>query len=77
MIEFILHFPGYCNPGTSFNCGDNTCNPLAYRCDGRPDCQTEEDEKNCIKPNTCQEWWNAGYRENGMYTIRKYIIDIA
>ena len=68
-LYFILQ--GSCNPSTSFSCGDNTCIPLAYRCDGVHDCLSEKDEDNCIKPDTCQEWWDAGYRENGIYKICK------
>ena len=62
---------GTCNPSTAFNCGDYTCIPLEYRCDGVPDCQSGEDEIYCVSPETCQEWWNTGYRENGIYKIRK------
>lgn len=71
-IVYTFSYPlGTCNPSTAFNCGDYTCIPLEYRCDGVPDCQSGEDEINCVSPETCQEWWNAGYRENRIYKIRK------
>ena len=64
---------GSCNSSTSFSCGDYTCIPLSYQCDGVPDCQTELDEKYCDAaiPHTCQDWYNVGYRENGIYKICK------
>ena len=73
-IYLFVSSLGSCNRSTAFNCGDYTCIPLAYRCDGVPDCQTTEDESNCVEPTTCQEWWNAGYRENGMYKICRYLV---
>ena len=58
-----------------FRCGSQgniVCIPLMYKCDGVPDCESGDDEANCISPNTCQEWWDAGYRTNGKYKIGKY-----
>ena len=73
-VKMYCKLSGSCNPSTSFWCdsyGDFPCIPLQYRCDGLPDCRSEQDEINCA--NTCQEWWDAGYRESGMFKICKYM----
>ena len=44
-----------------------------YVCDGTADCVSGEDEWNCDLPESCNAWWEAGYREPGMYSIREYI----
>ena len=32
-----------------------------------------EDERDCTLPNSCQEWWDAGYQNNGVYVICEFI----
>ena len=32
-----------------------------------------EDEQGCTLPNSCQEWWDAGYHNSGVYTICEFI----
>ena len=31
-----------------------------------------EDERDCTLPNSCQEWWDAGYQTSGIYTICEF-----
>ena len=65
-------FPDTCNSSTSFLCENNgnfKCVSLMYKCDGITDCQSGEDENDCEKPDTCQGWWDAGYRTSGIYEI--------
>jgi hypothetical protein len=31
-----------------FSCGDDSCVPLSYRCDGDNDCTDETDELDCV-----------------------------
>ena len=59
-----------CNDGNSFRCGFTHCIPKSFLCDGIADCAGREDEDNCQYPNTCQEWWKAGYHNSGVYDIR-------
>lgn len=59
-----------CNNGTSFLCLDRKCIPNIQVCDGVWDCDAGDDEKDCLFPNTCQEWWNAGYTSSGQYKVR-------
>ena len=89
IVRYVYHFSGHfavnsilfsfisgsCNPMTALSCGDYTCIPLPYQCDGTPHCLSGDDEKNCMEPTTCQEWWNAGYRQSGVYKIRKNLND--
>ncbi|XP_071482925.1 scavenger receptor cysteine-rich domain-containing protein DMBT1-like [Diadema antillarum] len=41
---------GSCSRG-QFRCQDGSCIPSAWRCDGKQDCGTEEDEDNCHSGN--------------------------
>lgn len=50
--------PGHCNAG-QWACGDGTCIPEAWRCDGNDDC--DDDELNCGAPPTCAaDQWTCG-----------------
>ena len=60
-----------CNEGTSFLCGIFSCIPKSLVCDGFADCPGAIDETNCQKPTSCVEWWEAGYRESGVFQISK------
>ena len=48
------------------------CIPHVYVCDGIVDCTDGRDEYDCHTPNSCQEWWDAGYQDSGVYNICKY-----
>ena len=61
-----------CNNGSSFLCDDDKCIPTSHVCDGIPDCVSGVDENQCVVPDTCQEWWSAGYQNSGMYKVCKY-----
>ena len=58
-----------CNQGTAFLCGGFYCIPKALICDGVTDCPGGIDEADCYQPKSCMEWWNAGFKENGLYKI--------
>ena len=65
-----------CNYGNSFRCGYTHCIPNGYKCDGITDCMDGEDERDCTLPNSCQEWWDAGYQTSGIYTICEFTNNI-
>ena len=58
-----------CNDGASFLCDDIKCIANGQICDGVTDCENGQDEMGCIVPETCQEWWNAGYKTSGTYKV--------
>lgn len=58
-----------CNDENSFLCGLTKCIPSSFVCDGLVDCPGGRDEENCPSPNSCQEFWNAGYEDSGEYRI--------
>ena len=70
-LMFIILVATNCNNGNSFRCGPDRCIPKVFKCDGMIDCLNGEDEVGCQFPNSCQEWWDAGYHENGIYPMSK------
>ena len=70
-LMFIIVVAINCNNGNSFRCGPDRCIPKVFKCDGIVDCFNGEDEVGCQFPSSCQEWWDAGYHENGMYAMSK------
>ena len=56
----------YCNTLVMFAC-DSKCIANSFVCDGHKDCADGMDEKGCALPVSCEEWWMAGYHENGLY----------
>ncbi|XP_053396296.1 uncharacterized protein LOC123555101 isoform X2 [Mercenaria mercenaria] len=57
--------------GNSFHCDNVRCIPRRLVCDRYVDCTDESDEMLCVNVThySCEEWWNAGYRKNGIYTL--------
>ena len=53
---------------------DSKCIANSSICDGEKDCLDGKDEENCPVPNSCLEWWKAGYTESGLYTVCEYTI---
>lgn len=54
----------------AFLCGTE-CIPSSFVCDGEADCPDKSDENNCGLPDTCRDWWLAGYKTSGVYKIRE------
>ena len=56
-----------CGHQDSFRCSYGECIPMVFKCDGISDCKNGKDEEDCPLPKSCQDWWSAGYQENGVY----------
>lgn len=65
-----------CNGGRGFNCGDSNCVTWSEYCDNVINCETENDEEDCL-PKTCVDWWNAGYRNKRTDKIREQFMQIS
>ncbi|XP_060569363.1 LDL receptor repeat-containing protein egg-1-like [Ruditapes philippinarum] len=59
-----------CKEGT-FHCDLVRCIPSRLVCDTYADCKDGDDEKSCGQPrhSSCENWWNAGYRNTGIYRL--------
>ena len=57
--------------GNSFMCDFTKCIPKIFVCDGFADCTDSRDEIEClhVTPRTCGDWWAAGFRQSGTYTV--------
>ena len=60
-----------CSNWRSLMC-DSKCIANSSICDGEKDCLDGKDEENCPIPNSCLEWWRAGYTESGLYKMCGY-----
>ena len=60
-----------CNANETFLCDDSTCILKSQVCDNHADCIDSTDEIGCDTTNmsSCSEFWEAGYRENGTYSL--------
>ena len=69
---FIFH-EDRCKEGEAFHCDIVKCIPLRLVCDKYRDCQDGSDEMSCKNPDfmSCEQWWEAGYRESRNYIISK------
>ncbi|XP_053379720.1 uncharacterized protein LOC123526988 isoform X2 [Mercenaria mercenaria] len=61
----------------SFHCDLTRCIPKRLVCDKYVDCKDETDETACGQPlhYSCEEWWNAGYRKNGVYKLNETVVE--
>ncbi|XP_053380174.1 uncharacterized protein LOC123556537 [Mercenaria mercenaria] len=57
----------------AFHCDLVRCIPRRLVCDKYPDCKDKIDEMSCDQPRylSCEEWWEAGYRQNGIYRLNE------
>lgn len=59
----------------AFHCDIALCIPKRLKCDNFQHCQDGTDETLCEAGdfNSCQDAWNAGFRQTGYYVIGKQI----
>ncbi|XP_053385660.1 uncharacterized protein LOC123537998 [Mercenaria mercenaria] len=73
ICEYQLNSPNHdmCQSHEAFHCDILRCIPKRLKCDNYMDCKDGSDEDFCGNEeyNSCKEWWNAGYRQNGKYLI--------
>ncbi|XP_053380018.1 G-protein coupled receptor GRL101-like [Mercenaria mercenaria] len=62
---------GSCNTEKAFHCDVVRCIPLRLRCDKYMDCEDGTDEEMCSEKlfMSCDQWWEAGYRNTGSYFV--------